>query len=267
MPSKTITLTTDFGHQDTLVGQMKGRVLSIAPDAILVDLTHEVPPQDIETGAFLLQTGYGVFPRGTVHVAVVDPGVGTARRPLIVRTERFYFVAPDNGLLTRVLDEEPALTAYVIEASHYLPERISPTFHGRDVFAAAAGWLARGIEPANFGPPAGELLRIPVHPSTLVPGAAVRARVVHIDRFGNAAVDLRRSAVEPVVGERGAGLRLVAPRGEAAGLRRTYEEGAGAGAFLVFNSADFLEVACYRGSAAERLGLRLGQEVEIRIPG
>ncbi len=260
-----ITLTTDFGLRDTFVGQMKGRILSICPEAQIVDLTHEVPPQDVWTGSFLLATGCDAFPAGTIHVAVVDPGVGTARRPLIVSTERYRFLAPDNGLLTRVLARHPPSGAHVIEASHYMAKQVSATFHGRDVFAPAAAWLARGVEASNFGSPAGELVRLDLPHAALRPGASVRVRIVAVDRFGNATVDLPRAIVEPFVAQGAAGIELVAPGGSVSSFCGTYEEGRGRGAVLLFNSSEHLEVAVYGGSAASELGLAPGVEVELRV--
>jgi S-adenosylmethionine hydrolase len=262
-PRRTITFTTDFGTSDTYAGQLHGAALCVCPDAILVDLTHEVPAHDVAAGAYLLETGYRAFPRGTIHVVVVDPGVGTARRAVGVRTDAYHFLAPDNGVLSRVLDEERVETAHVLEAAHYRRESVSATFEGRDVFAPAAAWLARGVDLSNFGPRAGELVRLPPSPP-IAPGAPARIRVVLVDRFGNAVLDAKRSVLEPLLG----GRRLVVrtPDGrEITQLRRTYADGEADGPFLLFGSAGYLEIAMREGPAAERLGLRSGTEVDLAV--
>jgi S-adenosylmethionine hydrolase len=188
---KILTLTTDFGLRDSYVGQMKGAVLAVDHEIRVVDLCHEVPPQRILSGAYLLETGYAAFPAGSVHVAVVDPGVGTRRRPLAVRAGSHLFVAPDNGLLSRVLDREPLREAHVIEEERYLRSPRSATFEGRDLFAPAAAWLARGVEPGELGRAAGKIVRLPASGHALRPGVPAEIDVLHVDRFGNVALDLR----------------------------------------------------------------------------
>ena len=264
---KILTFTTDFGTSDTYVGQMRGVVLSVAPEAILVDLSHDVPAHDVPAGAYVLQTGYSVFPNGTIHVAIVDPGVGTPRRGIAVRTERYTFIAPDNGLLTRVLEEDPPLEAYVLEASHYRRPSVSATFEGRDVFAPAAAWIARGTPISNLGQPAGELVRLPVHRPEIEPGVAFRTRVLLVDRFGNVTLDLPRRYLEAELRDPGAfgRIRVCTPRGQVSGFCRTYGEGPDADPFLVWNSADHLEVAVRNGRAADKLGLTAGADVEVVI--
>jgi S-adenosylmethionine hydrolase len=264
VPRRIVTFTTDFGTSDTYAGQLRGAALAICPEAILVDLTHEVPAHDVAAGAYLLESGYRAFPRGTIHVVVVDPGVGTSRRAVGVRTDACHFLAPDNGVLSRVLDEERVESAHVLEAAHYRRETVSATFEGRDVFAPAAGWLARGVDLANFGPPAGELVRLPGTPP-IAPGAPARIRVVFVDRFGNAILDAKRSVLEPLLG---AGHRMMvrAPGvPEILELRRTYGGGGGEGPFLLFGSSGYLEIAVREASAAERLGLARGTEVDLAV--
>jgi S-adenosylmethionine hydrolase len=264
-PGRIITFTTDFGTGDTYAGQLRGAALSVCPDAILADLTHDVPPHDVAAGAFLFQSGYRAFPHGTIHVVVVDPGVGTARRGVAVRTDRYYFVAPDNGVLSRVMDEEPIECAHVLEAARYRRDFVSATFEGRDVFAPAAAWIARGVDLANFGPPAGDLVRLPP-PPRIEAGRPSRVRVLYVDRFGNVVLDVNRAALEPLLAPpAGRGLSVHAPRGSVSELRRTYSEGAGSGPFLLFGSSDQLEVAVRSGRAAEALGLAPGAEVELRV--
>lgn len=264
-----ITLLTDFGAEATWVAQMKGTILGIAPEVRIVDLTHEVPPHDVSAAAYLLETAVGAFPRGTIHVAVVDPGVGTARRPVAVRTEAFTLVGPDNGIFSRVLERHPPRSAYALEAPHYRAAGSSATFEGRDVFAPAAAWLARGTDPSRFGPEIGELVDLARTTVPAGPPVPFRTRVLFVDRFGNAVLDLPS---EPLAAWRDAAtgrLRLSAALSSGTvvfEVRRTFGDGPLGAPFLIVNSAGYLEVAMREDSAARRLALAPGQEVEI-IPG
>jgi len=265
-PSGIVTFTTDFGLKDTYVGQMKGVALSICPDLTLVDLTHEVPAHDVMVGAVHLRTGYPAFPPGTVHVAVVDPGVGTGRRGVVVRAGGHYFVAPDNGILSLVLQEVSVESAHLLEAPRLRRGKVSPTFEGRDVFAPAAAWIVRGVSTDRFGPPVDDLKRISIPQVRLEPGRPVPVRVLLVDRFGNVTLNLPRVALEPWL-EPGLEVRLEVqtPGGTVIELRKTYAEGEGESPFLLFNSADYLEVAIRDAGAAEHLGLKEGDDVSITL--
>ena len=265
---KILTLTTDFGLRDSYVGQMKGAVLAVDRDIRVVDLCHEVPPQQIRAGAYVLETGYAAFPAGSVHVAVVDPGVGTERRPLAVRAGSHLFVAPDNGLLTRVLDREPLLEAHVIEEESYLRPDRSATFEGRDLFAPAAAWLARGVELRDLGPPAGEIVRLPAAETHLRRGVPAEVPVLHVDRFGNVALDLRVEALDELLGgppDSGTPCRLITPGGEVTAFRRTFGDAPGSDPFLLLNSAGYLEIALKNGKANVVLDLAPGARPVLTI--
>ena len=202
MARPVITLTTDFGTADTFVGEMKGVILGVNPDAAIVDLTHEVPPHDIVAGAYLLGAAYRQFPPGTIHVAVVDPGVGTARRPLAVSGPNAAFVCPDNGLLSYVLEREggsppdrpplevgeaglpPGWVAYHLKNDRYWRRPVSATFHGRDIFASVAAYLSVGEPAAKMGPAAVRVQAFRV-PRPLAANGRIDGAVVHVDRFGN----------------------------------------------------------------------------------
>src|SRR5438093_4539 len=188
-PGAPITLLSDFGTADPFVGVMKGVILGIHPLAVIVDLTHHIPPQDIETGAYHLSNAWGHFPLGTVHVAVVDPGVGSSRRALAVEAEGHLFVAPDNGLLTPILDTA-GWRAVALTARHYMAPEPSATFHGRDIFAHAAAHLSRGIPMENLGEPVSDPVRLETETARLE-GGTIRARVVHVDRFGSLVLNVR----------------------------------------------------------------------------
>jgi len=260
-PSGIVTLTTDFGRLDSYVGQMKGALLAVAPGIRIVDLCHEVPPHRIDAGAYLLETGYAVFPPGTVHVAVVDPGVGSSRRALAVRAGVHYFVAPDNGLLTRVLLREPLHEARLLDDESFFRPVRSATFEGRDRFAPAAAWIARGTELARLGPPAGTLERIGEVRPKLHAGRPTAVPVLAVDRFGNVALDAHEADLAALLGQApapGSALRLETPGGPVTVFRDTYENGRGEGPFLLVNSAGYLEAALCGSRADEALGLGPG---------
>jgi S-adenosylmethionine hydrolase len=255
---RIITFTTDFGHGSNYVGQMKGAALAIDPDLQLVDLCHEVPPQQIGTGGYLLESGYGAFPPGTIHVAVVDPGVGTPRHALAVRAGEYFFLAPDNGLLSRVLERERIIEARLIEAEEFFGGPRSTTFEGRDLFAPAAALLAGGLELHRLGPAVEELIRLPRNNPSLVRGGAEQVPVLHVDDFGNVVLDIQRDALGA---ESGGNLRLETAQTAIESLYGTYGEARAGEPFLLINSAGYLEIALRDGSAANALGLKLGMKV------
>lgn len=278
-----ITLTTDFGGSSSYVGMMKGVIHARLPAAVVVDITHGVTPQAIREGAFLLRVAYPYFPAGTVHVAVVDPGVGTARRALCLDAPGIgRFVGPDNGLFTPLLDAHPDLLAREITNPAYLRQPISSTFHGRDVFAPAAAALAGGAPVAAIGPaldPAGLARLEGFQPRwERVPGGGLRlaGEVVHIDRFGNLITTIARDLFAEVGPARLASTR-VAVRGAAAaaihacrGIVATYGEGRPGAPVALFGSAGYLEIARVNGRA-DRYGrgrrVALGAAVEVRLEG
>ena len=188
-----ITLLTDFGTADYFVGAVKGAILSVNPAAVITDVTHEIPPQDIEAAAFTMLAAYPAFPPETIHVAVVDPGVGSTRRPIIVKAGRSLFVGPDNGLFTYIYDREPSHQTFHITAEKYFRPSPSTTFHGRDIFAPVAAALSKGVKPEAFGPVIADEVRLAnsLTPKVLATGR-VEARIIHIDRFGNCITNITR---------------------------------------------------------------------------
>jgi len=191
-----VTLLTDFGTLDGFVGAMKGVILTRAPDALVVDLTHDVPPQDVWAGAWALREACGMFPEGSIHVAVVDPGVGTARRPILVEHRGHLFVGPDNGLLSLVA---PGGIARHLDREDLFRADISHTFHGRDIFASVAGHLAAGVAPADCGSPVEEWLGLEL-PTPILVADGVQGCVLHVDRFGNLVSNIN---ADEVVGRSG----------------------------------------------------------------
>ena len=182
---RIVTFTTDFGLQDAFIGIMHGVVLNIEPQTRLVDICHAVASYDILDGAWTIAQAYRFFPPRTAHVIVVDPGVGSERRPILAETENYVFVAPDNGVLSMIEAREPKFTVRHITSERYFLEPVSQTFHGRDVFAAVAGWLSKGVEPADFGPEITDHIRLPLPAVERIGDNSLRGMVLKVDKFGN----------------------------------------------------------------------------------
>ena len=252
---KIITLLTDFGTADYFVGAVKGAILSVNPKAVIVDLTHEIPPQDIAAGAFTLLAAYKTFPAGTIHVGVVDPGVGSTRRPVIVSANKQFFVGPDNGLFTYIYDREPSHKIFHVTAEKYFRPDPSSTFHGRDIFAPVAAALSNGVKPREFGPRISDAVRLPVslEPEILKNGD-VRARIIHIDRFGNCVTNITRDFVKP-------NASLLINRKTIRQFRNFYGEDSSDSPFAIWGSAGFLEISINGGSAAKTLGVNTGETI------
>jgi S-adenosylmethionine hydrolase len=243
------------------VAALKGVLLSINPAATLVDVTHEVPPQDVGSAAFTLGAVHGLFPPGTVHLAVVDPGVGSARRPLVVAAAGQLFVGPDNGLFTPILERDPAWRAHEIAERRFLREPVSDTFHGRDVFAPAAGALSAGAEPAALGPPVLDPVRLPPLPLERA-GTGVRGAVAHVDHFGNCITNLSRRDLDVPALE--SGFVLEVGQWRVGGLRRAYAGAPDGEPFPIWGSSGLLEIAVNGRSAEALLGARRGTPVVAR---
>jgi S-adenosylmethionine hydrolase len=257
----TITLTTDFGLADWYVGAMKGVIRARAPAAQAIDLTHQVAPGNIRQGALALRCAYAYFPEGTVHVAVVDPGVGGPRPPLAARSRRFGFVGPDNGVLALALAAEGECAVRRIENPALILPKVGNTFHGRDVFAPVAAALAAGLDFAEVGPEAADWTRLPwPEPRRWAWGWA--GEVVHVDRFGNALTNLPSRLIE---GFAPAQVRVRLPRGRTCPVGSCYAAVAPGRAVAVPGSSGFLEVAVRDGQAAPSLGLRAGAPVRLAI--
>ncbi len=273
-----ITLLTDFGTEDEYVGVMKGVILSIAPDVHLVDLSHRIPPQAVRRAAFLLSSAVPYFPPDTVHLAVVDPGVGTERRALAVRTPAGTFVGPDNGLFSWVLAEVPEWVAVEIREPAYRLPRVSSTFHGRDIFAPAAAHLVAGVPLERLGPRVTDPVMLPV-PRLEIGAGVLEGEVLYADRFGNLVTSIGRfqwdgdrlilaPAFRPASGEMALspkGARVVLADVELRGIRRTYGDVAVGEPVALVGSSGFLEIAIRQGSAAMALGVVAGAPVRILL--
>jgi len=257
--SRIVTLMTDFGLADGYVASMKGVILGIFPAAVLVDVTHLAPPQDVCVGAFLLATVYRYFPAGTVHLAVVDPGVGTQRRGLLVKTADYYFVGPDNGLFSWVLQDESGWQAYSLDNPRYWRSEVSSTFHGRDIFAPVAGHLLCGVPAEAFGaactPISAEWSKVGRSENRL------SGRVIHVDHFGNIITSLRGRDVQRLIG--GQSFLLSIGRHSVTRFITTYAEAEADEPAALVGSAGFLEIAVNRGNAADLLQVKPGETVVL----
>jgi len=261
-PSGIITLTTDFGLSDPYVGSMKGVMLTINPRCRVVDITHQVGPQDVLAGCFALLASYRVFPPGTIHLAVVDPGVGTDRRPILVRAGNYFFIGPDNGIFSFILASGDGIAAYAItEPAYWLPDA-SRTFHGRDIFAPVAAHLAGGVSPPRFGPPVHDyIIRALPEPKTLGSGQAA-GEVIHIDHFGNLITNIPRSLVHRIAenGSLQAEIRGVLMTGMLPAYGCADEDEL----FCLIGSSGLLEIALKNGSAQQLLAACRGDRVTIK---
>jgi hypothetical protein len=255
-----IALLTDFGTRDHYAGTMKGVALGVCPDATLVDITHEVPPHDVLAGALELAACYRYFPAGTVFLVVVDPGVGSSRRGIAADAGEYKFVAPDNGVLTVVLDETPPRKVVELTERRYARPTVSRTFEGRDRFAPAAAWLAKGIELSALGRPAASFHRIDLpRPQTTADG--LTGEVLRADRFGNLITNLDRTTVLRLV-QTGTFEIRVGSR-QVPHLVSTYSDVAPGEICALFGSTDHLEIAANGASAAGELGVGRGAVVQI----
>lgn len=251
-----VTLTTDFGTADGFVGAMKGVILSLAPHATLVDITHDVPPHDIRAGTFALETATPHFPPDAIHVAVIDPGVGSERAAILVETELGRFVAPDNGVLSSVVPDPDAARIYTLDRPEFWRPDVSTTFHGRDVFAPVAAHLANGVRPEQLGTLTIRMERLP-WPQLQRCGDEILGEVIHVDRFGNLITNIRLEDL----GKETRDARFRICDYEIAGISPYYA--AGDGLMAVVNSGGRLEVALPGAHAARTLHIDVGEEIRV----
>ncbi len=271
-----ITLTTDFGTHDGYVASMKGVILGLNPQAVIVDVSHTVEPQNVLQAAFIISTVYPYFPEGTIHLAVVDPGVGSRRKAIILKTDTAYFAAPDNGILSYIIEESgkvhgkparqipstaesrklpPGLEAVEIGNPEYRHHPVSSTFHGRDIFAPAAAHLSLGVPLHKFGDAVSQLHAFSIpRPYKNASGELV-GRVLHIDHFGNLISNIRSGDLPAGTATVGIGKHRIR------GLSGFYAHTRGLSAIIV--SSGYLEISLKNGSAAEFLGAKVGHEVRV----
>jgi S-adenosylmethionine hydrolase len=254
-----ITLTTDFGYTDPFVGMMKGVILDINPEAQIVDLCHGVAPQDILAGALVLRHSLPYFRRGTIHVVVVDPGVGGARRPILIEADGHYFVGPDNGVFSPVVEgKDPSCMIHLSNSRYHLTPT-STTFHGRDVFAPVAAYLSLGIPPPAFGERITVLQRLRC-PGVVKDGERLLGEVIYVDHFGNLFTNITERDLAELSGARPT-IRI--GRISISGLVQNYASGQEGSPMAIVNSWGMMEIALYKGSAQDRIRAKIGQRIEV----
>lgn len=258
-----ITLTTDYGISDHLVGAIRGVILNINPDATIVDITHGVLAHDILDGALAIGQAYKYFPPRTIHMVVVDPGVGTQRRPVLVAGDQHYFVAPDNGVLSVVYDRSEALHAWHIKSEHYFLHPVSNTFHGRDIFAPVAAWLSKSWQTSSFGDPITDFVRFAI-PRPKASENVIKGVVLRVDNFGNVVTNFTAEDAPALIAPDG---KFTIRVGNAAVTKilPTFAQGAAGEAFGVIGSSGYLEISVNKGNAARALGTTRGAEVTVEL--
>ena len=267
-----ITLTTDFGLSDGYVAAMKGVIYSINPEATIVDLCHNIQPQDIRQAAFVLNTAYSYFPSYTVHLVVVDPGVGTNRRAIILKSPKAHFVAPDNGVLSYIIESFSPhsilesqrvqlgsdLKAYAITKSEYWRKPVSSTFHGRDIFAPVAARLSLGLMASSLGDNVDTITTFPI-PRPSRQDSEITGNIMHIDHFGNLITNVQESALSAVIQS----ITIVIGNYRIHGLARTYADGEGP--LALFGSSGYLEISVPNANAAVFFKAKVGEEIRVKI--
>ncbi len=260
MGRSVITFTSDFGTREHYVGAVKGVLLSTNPSAEVLDLSHEVPSHDVLAGAFTVVGSCPLFPSGTVHLVVVDPGVGSERRGIIASTERHQYVAPDNGVLSLLMERETVSRVVAIEAEHYYRRPLSATFHARDIFAPVAANLSKGVDILKFGPEISDYKRLVLPSQQRLDDGSIEGFILHIDKFGNATTSFTPADLtDGNEAGKPTGFRV----GETTVERRAeyYSDGGDDGVFYLIGSSGYVEIAAFKQSAARILGLRRGMKI------
>lgn len=261
MPNAIITLTTDYGTNDHLVGTLKGVILKINPEVSIVDITHNVAPFDLLDGALAIGAAYSYFPPRTIHVVVVDPGVGTDRRPLLVTAENQYFVAPDNGVLSAVYEREENVVVRHATAEHYFLQPVSNTFHGRDIFAPIAAWLSKGWQTASMGEPIADFKRFAL-PRPKTAEGVLKGIVMRVDAFGNLVTNFKREDLPEASPENGT-LHLQVGNQQVSRLVATFAQGNAGEAIAYLGSSGYIEIGINKGNASRTLGIGRGTPVVL----
>lgn len=263
MPHRPIiTLTTDFGTNDHFVGAMKGVIVDIAPDVQMVDISHAVQAFDVLDGALAISQAYSYFPSGTIHMVVVDPGVGTTRRPILASSDGYHFVAPDNGVLSMVYAKEQRMHVRHITSEHYFRQPVSNTFHGRDIFAPVAAYLAKMVDSHKFGDEIEDYVRFAAPKPKAAGENRLRAVVLKVDRFGNLITNVTPEDA-PALFTPSAKFKIVVGSREITDIRKNFAEGEPGEVFGIVGSMGYLEIVANRAAAAQILGAGKGAEVNI----
>ena len=262
-----ITLTTDFGLTEHYVGAMKGVIYSINPTVQLVDITNAVQSFDILDGALAIAQAYSYFPKDTVHIVVVDPGVGGTRRPIIATVGQYFFVAPDNGVLSLVYEREERVSVRQITSEHYFHHPVSNTFHGRDIFAPVAAYLSKGVDSSKFGDEISDYVRFAAPKPKSTAANAWKGIVLKTDKFGNLITNISPKDIPQIFDGSSSGFKITLGKAEITRLCTSYTEGAPGELFAILGSAGFLEISSNKGAASRLAGAEKGSEVGVTIAG
>ena len=258
-----ITLLSDFGLRDSYVAEMKAAILSICPEACIVDISHEIRKFDIRMGSFLLLRASRIFPRGTIHVAVVDPGVGTERRPIIVETNRAFYIGPDNGLLIPSARMDGIKHIYAISNRRYMFNKVSRTFHGRDVFSPAAAHLAKGVPPSEFGPEIFDPI-IPSYAEARFKGNIIEGEVIHIDDFGNIITNIAYDNLMRIgIAEEDFLVIRIRDKTFKLKLCKAYGSVSKNEPLTIIGSCNLLEISVNQGDASKFFGVKVGEKIFV----
>ncbi|MBA4371814.1 MAG: hypothetical protein C0402_03005 [Thermodesulfovibrio sp.] len=261
-----LTLTTDFGYDDPFAGVMKGVILKINPAATIVDISHGIRPHDIREAAYTIGMNFQYFPSNTIHLVVVDPGVGSGRRPLLVEADHHYFIGPDNGVFSYIYRMCPHIMQIVhITSAHYFLSSVSPTFQGRDIFAPVAAWFSRGLPMERFGEPVSDYQIIPMSVPKLSAEGLLVGEVIHIDRFGNAITNITTTELTMLPDfENRSPLRILLKEQEVP-LQEFYAQGEDSRLCSLINSSGHLEFFMFQGRAADQNKIAIGDPVSVMI--
>jgi S-adenosylmethionine hydrolase len=258
-----VTLTTDFGYRDPFAGIMKGVILNINPFVHIVDITHGISPQNILEAAIAIEISFDSFPVGSVHIVVVDPGVGSVRRPILVATDSHFFIGPDNGVFSQIYKLHEIKTVIHVTAEHYFMPRRSSTFHGRDIFAPAAAWLTRGTEISNFGNPITDYVTIEVPVPGMSSKNVLEGEIISVDRFGNATTNIKILHLIDLYGGNYFDNPSVLFKGNKVPLKHFYSEAEDKGLYSLINSFGHLELFVYKADASSEFGICPGDKVRV----
>jgi len=264
MSRQLITLTTDFGLKDPYVAEMKAVILSISPNATIIDVTHDIEKFNIRMGAYILASATPYFPKGTIHIAIVDPGVGTLRRPLLIQTKQSFYIGPDNGLLVLAAKNQNITHIYEVRNPKLMLPQISGTFHGRDVFAPAAAHLANGTPPTEFGPETREITR-PEFAKIVRRKNVLVGEVLHIDSFGNIITNLKKTDLEKANIKNALTVTLKNVRLKLK-LCKAYDEVGPQEPLAVIGSHNLLEISINQGNAANKFRIEAEDKIRLTVP-
>ncbi|MEW6676033.1 MAG: SAM-dependent chlorinase/fluorinase [Nitrospirota bacterium] len=261
-----ITLTTDFGYKDPFVGVMKGIILRINPSVNIIDITHEIAPYNIMEAALTIGVSYEFFPNRTIHVVVVDPGVGSDRRPILVVGANYYFIGPDNGVFSYIYNiKQETLEVIHITSEHYFMPQRGPTFHGRDIFAPVAAWLSKGIDISEFGEPIADYINLYIPVPIITKENTIEGEVIFIDRFGNAITNIRTQEIGALYSINPEGSLEVLAKGKQIPLKDYYSQVEDKGLYSLINSSGYLELFVCQGNASKDFGIAVGDRVSLKL--